>query len=159
MEAPVKTIAQQVQAMRRRWPEFDVADVRDDQAMWFGSVVGIERPYRVMIRYGLPSGVGNEPMWRCFPEVRVLSPRLILRPDAADEAPLPHVYFDYPDITMSPLCLFDPRDNEWSPNDLIARTTVPWTADWLACYEGWLATGRWFGGGRHATRQAQEHDT
>jgi hypothetical protein len=27
-------------------------------------------------------------------------------------------------------------------DDLIALTTVPWAADWLACYEGWLATGR-----------------
>ena len=28
-------------------------------------------------------------------------------------------------------------------------TIVPWTIDWLACYEGWLATGEWAGGGIH----------
>ena len=31
----------------------------------------------------------------------------------------------------------------------VARIIVPWTIDWLACYEGWLATGEWTGGGRH----------
>ncbi|MYD87819.1 MAG: hypothetical protein F4018_15215 [Acidobacteria bacterium] len=24
---------------------------------------------------------------------------------------------------------------------------VPWTSEWLACYEIWLATGKWLGGG------------
>jgi len=42
------------------------------------------------------------------------------------------------------------REGAASHDDLIALTTVPWAADWLACYEGWLATGRWHGGGRHA---------
>lgn len=153
----MKTIAQQIQAMRRRWPGFESAGVDANQATWFGSLVGIERSYRVMIRYGVSLGGTGEPMWRHFPEVRVLSPQLILRPDAAEEAPLPHVYFEYPDITLSPLCLFDPCNNEWSNRDLIAHTTVPWAADWLACYEGWLATGRWFGGGRHLVPSTQEN--
>src|SRR4029079_18395204 len=84
-----------------------------------------------------------------FPLVRILSPRLVPRFDAAEEAPLPHVYFEEHDITLSPLCLFDPEAGEWSHDDLIAHTTIPWAADWLACYEGWLATDRWLGGGRH----------
>ena len=38
----------------------------------------------------------------------------------------------------------------------IASTTVPWALDWLACYELWLMTGRWTGGGRHAGLQSPE---
>ncbi|MBP8931241.1 MAG: hypothetical protein KBG46_08165 [Paracoccus sp.] len=38
---------------------------------------------------------------------------------------------------------------EWNPSMSIAKTTVPWAARWLACYELWEATGRWHGGGRH----------
>ncbi|WP_244438191.1 hypothetical protein [Afipia birgiae] len=38
----------------------------------------------------------------------------------------------------------------------IASTTVPWALDWLACYELWLMTGRWTGGGRHAGSQSAE---
>lgn len=156
----MKSIAQQVRAMERRWPEFEVLVPEIDRALWFGSLAGIERSYRVMIEYGLPRGgsVGaDEDMVRRFPVVRVLTPPLEPRFEAKEEAPLPHVYFDRHDLTLSPLCLFDPAAGEWTPGDLIADTTVPWAADWLACYEGWLATGRWFGGGRHA-RSAEEKE-
>ena len=47
------------------------------------------------------------------------------------------------------LCLYDPDAGEWHPGMSIARTIIPWTIDWLACYEGWLATGEWTGGGHH----------
>jgi hypothetical protein len=62
-------------------------------------------------------------------------------------------------ITLSPLCLFDPEAEEWSHDDLIAFTTIPWAADWLACYEGWLASGRWYGGGRHGRAQFPDRAT
>ncbi|ADJ23865.1 hypothetical protein Hden_2064 [Hyphomicrobium denitrificans ATCC 51888] len=32
---------------------------------------------------------------------------------------------------------------------LLSETTVKWTIDWLACYDGWRATGKWAGSGRH----------
>jgi hypothetical protein len=32
----------------------------------------------------------------------------------------------------------------------IAETTLPWACDWIVCYEFWLITGVWRGGGRHA---------
>lgn len=139
--------------MRRRWPGFVVAEETADKAVWFGSLVGIERPYRVMVEYGLPVGGASDQRFRGFPLVRVLSPSLVPRFDVPEEVPLPHVYFDEFDITLSPLCLFDPEAGEWSHNDLIAHTTIPWAADWLACYEGWLASGRWHGGGRHGRAQ------
>lgn len=136
--------------MATHWPEFEVASKDADSAIWFGWLAGIERRYRISIEYGLPLGPGSDELWRRFPLVRVMTPKLEPRFDAPEEAPLPHVYFEDNDLTLSPLCLFDPEKKEWTRNDLIALTTVPWAADWLACYEGWLATGRWFGGGRHA---------
>jgi hypothetical protein len=147
----VKSIRQQIGAMLRHWPGFDLAEERLDKAVWFGSLAGVERSYRVMVEYGLPANAAASEMYRRFPVVRVLSPHLELKFDAAEEAPLPHVYFTGPDFTLSPLCLFDVEADEWGHDDLIALTTVPWAADWLACYECWLATGRWHGGGRHAT--------
>ena len=112
----MKTIAQQAQAMRRHWPGFEVADQRSNQAVWFGSLVGIERPYRVMVEYYLPREGNDHGRHWPFPLVRVLSPSLSPRFDAREEAPLPHVYFDQHDITLSPLCLFDPEKEEWSCN-------------------------------------------
>ena len=147
----MKSIRQQIAAMRRHWPSFEVAESGNDCATWFGALAGIELQYRIAIQFGLPDPTGgNTSRWRRFPVVRVLTPALRPNWDAKDEGPLPHVYFELPDISLSPLCLFDPREREWSHDDLIAETTVPWAADWLACYEGWLATGRWHGGGRHA---------
>ena len=155
----MKTLRHQIASMRRDWPNFTVTDVRTDSAIWFGSLVGIELEYRLSIQFGLPDPSGlDDTLWRRFPVVRVLTPQL--RPDwnAKDEAPLPHVYFERPDISLSPLCLFDPRKREWSHDDLSSKTTVPWAADWLACYEGWLATGRWPGGGRHADADTKRGD-
>jgi hypothetical protein len=145
----MKTLAQQVEVMSFRWPEFELVTRSRDRVIWAGSLVGIERPYKITVEYGTPViGVATD-LFRRFPLVRVSSPRLTPRPHAIEEAPLPHVFLDEFDITQSALCLFDPDANEWGPDDLIAFTTIPWSADWLACYEGWLATGRWHGGGRH----------
>ena len=137
--------------MRAHRPQFEHAMTLGCRIAWFGALVGVARPYRVMIEYGPVPAMAATPFLDRIPLVRVLTPRLEPRWNAAEEAPLPHVFFDKHDITLSPLCLFDPDKEEWGPNDLIAHTTVPWAIDWLACYEGWLATGRWHGGGRHAT--------
>jgi hypothetical protein len=102
--------------------------------------VGSVRPqyasYSLEIRYEVGS----------FPVVRVLSPELVRLPGNS-EGQLPHVYPPAEDPT---LCLFDPREREWTAEMTIATTTVPWALDWLACYELWVMTGRWTGGGRHA---------
>lgn len=148
----MKSIAQQVNAMKRKWPSFEAVGQEVDRVLWFGTLVGIQKPYRLMVEYGLPRNPEFDPLWRHFPLVRVLSPQLRPNFRAPEEAPLPHVYFDRDDLANSPLCLFDPSTDRWSHGDLIALTMIPWAADWLTCYEGWLATGRWFGGGRHAVK-------
>lgn len=79
------------------------------------------------------------------PKVTVLNPVLELHPRAKR---LPHVYA--PDS----LCLYQARD--WDHDMPLARTIVPWTAEWLMFYEGWLATGTWEGGGN--THQVASRD-
>jgi len=144
----MKTIPDQLQAMKRLWPGFDPYFVTSDSVVWVGSLTVIQCPHNIIVEYGLPKEGASE-KWRIFPQVRVLSPQLKPNFAAPEEAPLPHVYFDMDDITFSPLCLFDPTNDEWSHDDLIATTTIPWAAEWLMFYEGWRATGRWLGGGRH----------
>ena len=80
--------------------------------------------------------------------VRVLDPPLRPRP-GDPEGQLPHVYYTGPGALDVVLCMFDPDADEWSPYSNIAETTLPWTVEWLASYEGWRATGQWTGGGRH----------
>ena len=43
------------------------------------------------------------------------------------------------------LCLYYPKDQPWSDNDLIAETIIPWAAEWLLYYELYLISGKWEG--------------
>ena len=63
-----------------------------------------------------------------------------------EEGQLPHVY---PPLDDPTLCLFDPVAGEWDASMQISQTIVLWALDWIACYELWLMTGKWTGGGRH----------
>jgi hypothetical protein len=153
MAKKLRSLLSQVQDMAHVWPQFEVAlGPGPNSVVWFGPLKGLERPFTLSIEYGLPVS-GLVQRHRFFPVVRVLRPSLVLNFDAGDEAPLPHVYFEGPDYRLSPLCLFDPMANEWNPSMSIAKTTVPWAARWLACYELWEATGRWHGGGRHVNQE------
>jgi len=149
MAKGVISLSEQVRAMRAFWPGFEpVPGIGPGTVVWFGDLTGFERRFRIFIQYGLPLP-GRHEMCRIMPEVRVISPRLVLNWKAAQEAPLPHVYPDRADLAGSPLCLFHPLLGEWKPSHLIARTTVPWTERWLWNYELWEATGEWHGGGAH----------
>lgn len=149
MAAPMKSLYAQVQAMGRNWPQFrPMLGLWPQSVIWFGDLKGLERPFHVSIEYGLPLR-GRQDLYRVMPVVRVVRPSLIPNWEAHDEVPLPHVYFELPDIRLSPLCLFDPKAGEWDRSMLISRTTVGWAVRWLAAYEFWEATGRWIGGGRH----------
>lgn len=142
--AAILSIDEQVAAMKATWPQFAArrVDRRIQTARWMGGVRPQYATYSLEIRYELGS----------FPEVRVLAPELIRLPGNS-EGQLPHVYPPADDPT---LCLFDPREREWTAAMSIASTTVPWALDWLACYELWLMTGRWTGGGRHAVLDPAE---
>lgn len=125
--------------MKATWPKFVERGI-DRQAQeirWLGKCRPQFVTYTIEIRYKL---------WT-WPKVRVIAPELARLPENSEGA-LPHVYPPADDPT---LCLFDPEKHEWDPTMYIAHTTVPWSFDWLACYELWLMTGRWTGGGRHGS--------
>jgi hypothetical protein len=67
------------------------------------------------------------------PVVRVLHPNL--------DATAPHRYPD------GSLCLYLPGDESWHSRKLLARTIVPWAAEWLLYYECWCndPEHRWLG--------------
>jgi hypothetical protein len=74
---------------------------------------------------------------------------------APDQEPLerkiPHRYRD------GSVCLFSGA--EWTADKAIAQTIVPWLLEWLAFYEGWLATEEWQGGGTHPETSPREGST
>ena len=130
--------------MRSRWPAFSVVRRGRDLAVWEGRLRPLFQWYTVRVeleRHGPSAGD-----W--LPLVTVTDPLLRRRAEAPREA-IPHVY-ENRDCALRPyLCLYYPPDNEWDGSLAVAKTVMPWAVDWLVCYEGWLLTGRWDGGGVH----------
>lgn len=136
----------QIAAMAAHWPKFRLVARDGAAAAWRGPLRPLFQTYVVEIRYRAPLVIERLDVRIMQPRVYVLSPSLRRR--AGDpEGPLPHVYYA-PDGGVW-LCMLDPEDGDWSPADSLAETTVPWTIEWLAAYEGWRATGRWTASGRH----------
>ncbi|MGI4763798.1 MAG: hypothetical protein ACRYGP_01830 [Janthinobacterium lividum] len=137
----------QAAAMSGVWPDFRMQRIDAQNAVWRGTLRPFLCAYEVSVTYRAPfTGEWIDPL-RQQPRVRILSPKLKRR-DGDPEGPLPHVYAGDGGVPF--LCLFDHETLEWTPFRLLAETTLPWSLDWLACYEGWRATGEWTGGGRHA---------
>ena len=139
------TAHRQIKSMRRRWPCFQLVSRSSHYAHWRGSLTPIGQLYKVDICYR----VRRTPIRFGFdaPRVTVIAPLLRRRSEDPTD-PIPHHYPNPDHLELPFLCLFDPEKDEWYPGLEIATTIVPWTIDWLACYEGWLATGVWTGGGR-----------
>lgn len=109
------------------------ARIKCDELSWVGELTpsALSTPYRVRLRYR----IGKRP------RVEVLNPPLQQR----DGKMPPHLY---PDGT---LCLYMPRNYEWTREMYLVETILPWASEWLLHYEVWLATGEWQGGGEHPT--------
>lgn len=140
------TIDQQIARMAALWPAMRVTQRLQRRAVWLGRLQPLMQPYEIQLSYEAPLVPQRLDLMRQQPRVRIMSPRLKPRADPAEGA-LPHVYWDDDDYPS--LCLFDPAAGEWDPSCFLSDTTVPWSLDWLFCYEGWRATGEWTGGGRH----------
>lgn len=112
--------------IRGKFPDF-ICNFNSGEAIWHGLLQPrfTSPKYMIEIRYKLKQ----------TPKVWVLSPPLV--PDAV------HLYKE------KNLCLYWPKEWSWQPNQLIAKTIIPWTASWLFFYELWLDTGEWFGPSSH----------
>ena len=143
----ISSIDDQISAMAETWPSFQLVGRDGDAAHWRGILRPLLQRYEVQILYRAPKLIEKLDAMIHQPRVSVLRPAL--RPREGDpEGRLPHVYYNK-DNDVS-LCLLDPDAGDWSPADLIAQTTVGWTIEWIAAYEGWRATGKWTASGRHA---------
>jgi len=140
------SIDAQIERLRDVWPEFALTGRDGQVARWRGPLRPLLQTYVIDILYRAPTLIERLDAALHQPRVSVVSPALRRRPGDSEGA-LPHVYYGKDD-TVS-LCLLDPQAGDWSPVDYLAETTVPWTIEWLAAYEGWRATGKWTASGRH----------
>lgn len=138
-----QTTMAQVRQMHRKWPEFKVIRRSRERVCWEGELRPFHKTYRIGVALRLAPPDGGLPN----PLVMALNPRLRGRLESPHEE-IPHVYPNPANPLLPCLCLFHPATDRFDPRrQSVANTIVPWTTEWLACYEGWLATGKWFGGG------------
>ena len=113
--------------------------------VWEGPLTPIMRRYRIRVTYfTFVDG---------YTWVQVVDPVIGLDPRKTGKFP-PHIYFNRADLQYPRLCLYDPKERIWLPEEYIAETIIPWASNWLFFFEGWLATGKWEGGGRHPERSS-----
>ena len=133
-------------AMRQAWPRFRPIRISNNSVTWQGNLRPLSQEYTVEVT--IWCGGGRRP------NVTVIDPILRSRSGLSLEE-IPHHYANPQCPTKPILCLYDPAEFQWHCGFPAAITIIPWTIDWLVCYEGWLATGEWTGGGRHPSRPRQ----
>lgn len=146
----MKTVGDQITDMAAVFPGWSCKRLTRRTAVWTGPLQPHQTPYTVRIEYTEPLLPEGRSDLFLQPLVEVLKAPLKRR-FGNPEGALPHVYFAHPrtDRRGPFLCLFDDQAEQWTPDDLISNTTVPWASNWLSCYESWLLTGKWFGTGKH----------
>ena len=147
-----QSIRAQMDRMRRAWPGFRVLGATDWYATWEGPLRPLAMRYTVRVSMCFNKPLSNAVIVGYVPRVTVINPLLRRRPEKPEEA-IPHIYPNRWSPDRPILCLYLPGSGEWSARDAVADTTISWAIDWLACYEGWLATGEWAGGGAHPTKE------
>lgn len=144
------TTREQMEKMRQKWPEFRVLAATNWYVNWEGSLQSLSMHYTVRVSMCFGMRLSNVDIMGFPPRVTVVNP-LLRRRSAKPDDPIPHIYPNTLCSECPILCLYLPCSDEWSPRDAVADKIIPWTINWLACYEGWLATGEWTGGGAHHT--------
>ena len=114
----------QIGAMKNRYPQFTVNKRGQFDIEFIGNLIvnPVFPVYTVSINY----------RGRLRPLVKIIKPVLVEDP--------PHFY----KISHS-LCLYHPRNYNWTKEKLIAKDIVSWTAAWIYFYEKWLQTEIWYG--------------
>src|SRR5260370_2321237 len=142
-------MANQVARMRERFPAFGHTEHCSWWASWTGPVRPAHRVYTIRLQYVRRYWLGEMEIINGYiPEVTLLNPELKLEHPRTGEL-VTHVYWRDANPQRSTLCLYDPAADQWSSDDFLADTIVPWACDWLPCYEGWLAIRAWPGAPRH----------
>jgi hypothetical protein len=149
------SIEEQIARVRAVAPYMTLTGSCDWFAFWAGPLRPLQRTYSVTVGYLRRRWLGDMELENAYEAlVRLGAPELVATHPRTGED-VPHVYWDGRAPERSALCLYDPAADEWSSADFIADTILPWACDWLVCYEGWLATGVWSGGGRHPRRRGR----
>ena len=146
------SVQEQDRRIRAVFPDFSLTLNFSWMGVWEGPLTPIMRRYRIRVTYFRRRFFESWTLTNVYAAVRVVHPVIGLDPRGTGDWP-PHIYFNKTDPQNPRLCLYDPKERSWGPEEYIAETIIPWASDWLFFFEGWLTTGKWEGGGRHPERK------
>jgi hypothetical protein len=146
-------VQDQDRRLRAVFPEFELVLDGGWMGIWEGPLTPIMRRYRIRVTYFRRRLFDTWTLKNSYASVQVIDPVIGLDPRGTGKWP-PHIYYNESDPQSSRLCLYDPEERSWSPEEYIADTIIPWAIDWLFFFERWLDTGEWEGGGRHPERRS-----
>lgn len=131
--APRLALPLQLLMLHRHFPSGD-GTLRNGQLLWRQKVqpTPISREYQLRISYAD----------RSVPKAAIEHPCLSA---LAEGREIPHLYRQDP----AWLCLYRPAYREWTAEQALAKTVVPWASLWLFYFEDWLISNEWRGGGEH----------
>ena len=145
------TVDEQDAAIRRDFPDFELTAKADWIGVWEGPLKPAGKTYRVRVLYFRRKYFNGWSLENSYVAVQLVDPPVgadALRNDKL----LPHIFWNYRNPAWPSLCLWDPKEIFWSPEQTIASTIIPWTSEWLLFFEYWQITGEFRGPGRHPDR-------
>ena len=146
------TVDDQDVAIRRAFPGFQLTVAAGWIGIWEGPVRPISKTYRIRIVFFRRRFFDGWSLENPYVSVCVVDP-LIGAEAIREERLLPHIYWNEQRPEYPNLCLYDPKEMSWTPEQLVATTVIPWASQWLFFYEYWQITGEFRGPGRHPERR------
>jgi hypothetical protein len=142
------SVIEQDRLIRAQCPQFQLVGGGHWIGVWEGTLRPICQTYRIRIVYFSRRYFDGWHLDNRYVEVFVMDPPICADPRGTGEPPQ-HVYsLDHPP-DFPALCIYDPVEDHWRPNEPIVDRIIPWTIKWLFFHEEWLLSGAWKGGGRH----------
>jgi hypothetical protein len=141
-------VSEQDALIRRDFPGFRLKAEVGWIGVWEGPVTPISRTYRIRIVYFRRKFFDGWTLENPYVSVQVINPSIGAEA-LSDGQILPHIYWNKRKPEFPHLCLYDPQEMTWTPEQSIAATIIPWTSEWLCFYEYWQITGDFRGPGRH----------
>jgi hypothetical protein len=142
------SVDEQDRKLRAKCPQFALVSNNGWMGVWEGTLRPICQIYRIRIVYFTRRYFDGWHLTNPYFSVFVIDPPIGPDPRGNGDPPQ-HVYrLDYPPA-FPRLCIHDPIEDAWWPDEPIVDRVIAWTIKWLFFHEEWVATGEWKGRGRH----------
>jgi len=142
------SVEEQDHRLRAECPQFRLVAHAGWIGVWEGALRPICQTYRIRIVYFARRYFDEWDLMNHYVSVFVVDPPIGSDPRGTGEPPQ-HVYRWGHPPEFPELCIYDPKEDKWRPDEYIVARIIPWTIKWLFFHEEWVASGEWKGGGRH----------